>query len=754
MSLGLIAKDSMVNLAELAFDKEEGESEPSTLARNVPPGNDLLVQVLPKEDVGAGAENGEGDSESTDGREPPGGGRSNGNDQSIMRGPLSDNIATQKQHHIEQENPNINLGESKALTSQTSTAAAMGSKNDVASNGSNASVESELSDDAKLAAAKVVGQYSGFSADYHEFENFAYHTSYRNYGNTVAGGNLVALHLNSSYREEVPWWCCFFPWITGEKMIEDDASSLPDPDSIQNSSVGQESSQNVEDNGQQNFSRSSSKEDDEISTGSDVFGEKLSEKDKQAVLARLRLVQPEPFNATQSEASNSTSGPNPKIGTNLAGMKSILKRSSTTVSNSNLALDRMAQSSRRQGSESGPRRRSLFPTYETKAPAEKKNLHPHFAPMARVVTIKSHNDMQEQEKARIWWQKPDYEEFRKTGRMITKVMLEGGSEIWLATNQSWQMPNQGKAQTLQCASSLADRHAAFKKGDLKAKHDYEDTRDKWWHKFGHSRRGLEHIASIDEGRQRQANVKTSIKAVLEEQRRQKAFHREDPEKLRMVSIQNTAWARDLALASGASDADAVQTNFDDESRRTREFYLLKFSRANQSNNMPATSKKVVPAFMKPMMTMQIRPNRLDANTMTQVRYRQTQQQTDNAFLKRSTSELQDARVPIRDEDGGHGGSHSTLAKKGRCCEKNRAFVCFMPFSPQGHFLIDFFSVSSCVFLIYSRRLCERRKYWKHVCHSHRYGWDGSNVDGNCRWSLATSSLCVDFYVPINHRKSC
>ena len=39
--------------------------------------------------------------------------------------------------------------------------------------------------------------------------------------------------------------------------------------------------------------------------------------------------------------------------------------------------------------------------------------------------------------------------------MITKAMLEGGSEVWLATNQSWQMPNQGKAEK-QAAGYIAE----------------------------------------------------------------------------------------------------------------------------------------------------------------------------------------------------------------------------------------------------------------------------------------------------------
>jgi hypothetical protein len=680
MPLGMLAKDSMVNLAELASDKIEGESEPSSLPSNVPPGNELLVQVLPKGDSGeVGTSHGE-DTAGAASTVNPAGDDHNGEsdlveDLTVPTGPLSDKTSSQQK--TVQECDSVVSGDSKALTSNTNTTAAMGSKDDAVSNTSNSSVASELSDDAKMAAARAVGHYAGFSADYHDFENYAYGKD----GDMAAGGKMVANPFDTNYREEVPWWCCFFPWITGEKMIEDDASLMLDQSSLQDGlPVGLESTQKIDGDGQKNFPRSSSKDDDETSTGSDMFGEKLSDKDRQAVIARLRLAQPDAAassTTSSSEEAPPASAEAPQNGSQRCPkMKSILKRSSTAVNNSNKALDSLTRSSGKQSSESGSRRRSLFPTYETKAPSEKKNLHPHFAPMARVVTIKSLNDMTDQEKARIWWQKPDYEEFRRTGRMITKAMLEGGSEIWLATNQSWQMPNQGKAQTLQHASSLAERHAAFKKGDLKAKQDYEDTRDKWWHKFGHSRRGLEHIASIDEGRQRQTNVKTSIRAVLEEQRRQKVFHREDPEKLRMVSIQNTTWARDLALASGASDADAVQKNFDDESRRTREFYLLKFSRSNPTGNAPS-SKKVMPAFMKPMMTMQIHPNRLDANTMSQVRYRQTQQQQqqqpqpDKTLHKRATSELPDTsptQVPIRDEDDSSVGGN-TLAKKGKLDER-------------------------------------------------------------------------------------
>jgi hypothetical protein len=662
MPLGLLAKDSMVNLTELVEAKEEEGELDMTFSihkLDTTPGDDVMVQVLPEGDNGVNTvvpveQQLEGSSHSdldaviispSDSKETP--------------------VSGTSVPDIHDENsPSIVPGDSKASTSNT-TDEAMGSasKDEITSNGSVAS--SFDSDAAKMAAGRAVGQYSGFSADYHDFENYA---NYATYANDAATGKLVATHFDTSFREEVPWWCCFFPWITGAKLIEDDSTigqDEPEHASIDNLDEAR-SALNEELPAQGNLSRSSSTGDDEISTGSGMFGEKLSDKEKQAVIARLKLAQPE-VASHSSQQQTDESPTSPDDGSKTLPWKGILKRSNTTITSSNKDLHALTHSSGRQSLENGRKqRRSLFPTYETRAPSERKDLHPNFAPMARVVTIKSLKDMSEQEKSQIWWQKADYEEFRRTGRMITKAMLEGGSEIWLATNQSWQMPNQGKAQTLQHAYSLADRHAAFKKGDLKAKQDYEDTRDKWWHKFGHSRRGLEHIASIDEGRQRQANVKTSIRAVLEEQRRQKVFHREDPEKLRMVSIQNTTWAKDLALASGASDADCIQKNFDDDNRRTREFYLLKFSRANQSSNAPASAKKVMPAFMKPMMTMQIPKNRLDAHTTSQIRYRQAQEESAQkvAMLKRTSSELPESstHVPIRDEENGHG---SSMAKKGK-----------------------------------------------------------------------------------------
>lgn len=506
------------------------------------------------------------------------------------------------------------------------------------------------------AAAAAHGSYPGFSHDYSEYEHY---------------GDYSAYSLGEKKQSEQPFWCCLFPWFA-------DSSPTNNKEGHAESELQDQKGPmlEIERNSSRSsiVSRSGSKDEDETSTGSDVFGERLSDKDRQAVLARLRLAQPD----AKSTEPNPTGGgdtENPGTGggadqanvkatgkgllngiitpENGAQKRGILKQTSTL---SRLNLKDLAAAGASSADGKVKQRRSLFPSYETNS-KPKKNLHVEFSPMARVLTVKSQKDMDEKEKSEIWWQRSDYEEFRKTGRMITKAMLEGGSEIWLATNQSWQTPNKDKQSTLSNAYSLAERHAAFSKGNLDAKREYEETRDKWWHKFGHSRRGLEHIASIDEGRQRQNNVKAALKAVLEEQRRQKIFHREDPEKLRMVCIQHTSWARDLSMASGASDADAVQMNFDEESRKSREFYLLKFSRSNQMT-VNTTQKASVPAFMKPVLTS-VNPSRLDANTVPQIRFRQSQNKKRIAPAPEKTSKEQLETVPIRDDED----SGSSMAKQ-------------------------------------------------------------------------------------------
>lgn len=213
-------------------------------------------------------------------------------------------------------------------------------------------------------------------------------------------------------------------------------------------------------------------------------------------------------------------------------------------------------------------KRHLFPSYGSTESKEKKSIN--FNPMARVLTIASRKDFPLSQKCQVWFQKHDYDEFKKTGRIISKAMECGGSEIWLASSNAW-----GKSQSRQNANKDSDRelsglddseeyNKALSKyvGEEKKDDDGGDGfGNKWWCKFGHSRRGLEHVVSSTEGRARQQSVLLSIRMTLEEQRRQRAARTKDPNKLRNVSMQYTSWARDLSLAAGAADAEAVSLNF-------------------------------------------------------------------------------------------------------------------------------------------------------------------------------------------------
>ena len=592
MPLGL-AKDSMLNLAEMASQKEKDDHE-----------HDEVNPAI------ANLENGKGEVPVSDVVDD--GDDSNDNQDSSLGASSADTSAIDDY--------------TEGATATVSTASAPTSAE------ASPQPPSRKTDDQK---ASSYGKYSGFSSDYDEYEHYAYSgyatgaTMNVNKGPSVVPG---LLGVRSGKSDANKFWCCIFPWMgSNDEFDEREEEIRPIQQQTPQSHPIQPTSEISSSSGPPSHDQ-----DDEVSTGSDVFGEKLSDKEKQAVLARLRLAQPghsTPSNAAEAASEVEQQQQQQQQSLNGSDRNNSLRgilRQKSSASRQNSLLQ--AQLATEKGAVGKNRRRALFPQYDIAAKKESKNLTVSFAPMARVVAVKSKNDMDESEKADIWWQKSDYEEFRKTGRMITRAMLDGGSEIWLASSESWRLPNQNKASTLKHALALSERqkHGANSENGKKTKEEYEAARDKWWHAFGHSRRGLEHVASIDEGRQRQCNVRGAIRAVVEEQRRQKIFHREDADKLRMVSIQHSSWARDLALASGASDADAVRANFDDGSRKSREFYLLKFSRTSSHSSASAgeATRKNIPAFMKPILSMSSGAgNRLDANTMSQIRYRKSVQKT-------------------------------------------------------------------------------------------------------------------------------
>ncbi len=283
-------------------------------------------------------------------------------------------------------------------------------------------------------------------------------------------------------------------------------------------------------------------------------------------------------------------------------LKGILKR---TVINSTLTSNKKKTSLSTSNSNEQGRRRTILPSYETKSfdesseylnkdssrsasksvgkndastvvdPPPRKTVS--FSPMARVMNVTARADMSFFSRSLIWWQKNDYDDFKKTGRIIAQAMLCGGSEIWLQTSNAWGKKlggsplKRGNAADQQNALEVQDNQDhlnALKKYGVTLTDEEEKDEDvgsKWWCKFGHSRRGLEHIVSIEEGRQRQRFVNIAVRAVLDEQRRQR-ITRKDPSKIAAVSMQYTSWARDLAIASGAADAEAVKSNFNSQAK--------------------------------------------------------------------------------------------------------------------------------------------------------------------------------------------
>ncbi|KAL3768716.1 hypothetical protein ACHAWU_006817 [Discostella pseudostelligera] len=274
-----------------------------------------------------------------------------------------------------------------------------------------------------------------------------------------------------------------------------------------------------------------------------------------------------------------------------------------------------------------PNKRQLFPTYEQKKKsspgeenAEAKSIK--FNPMARVLTIPSRNDIPLQQKAQVWWQKYDYDEFKKTGRIISKAMECGGSEIWLASSNAWG--DKSARSSPRERATINGKHSeeytkALSKYVNEPKKGSDDEGDndengsnfgnKWWCKFGHSRRGLEHVVSSSEGKARQQSVLMAIRMVMEEQKRQRASRTKDPNKLRSVAMQYTSWARDLALAAAAADAEAVASNFD-PSAKCRAQHFAKRLNVNSSTLHTLHNSDIVGGGVAMAITSQI----LDANT--------------------------------------------------------------------------------------------------------------------------------------------
>lgn len=263
-----------------------------------------------------------------------------------------------------------------------------------------------------------------------------------------------------------------------------------------------------------------------------------------------------------------------------------------------------------------------------------------FSPYVRCLKMEQQN-LTDEEKASMWWQKSDYEDFARVSRIISKAMLEGGSEVWLRSNSPLGSETDCKTKGTSPTKSMDDTlieslsstalnpplHHDFILESNSEK--YYEMRDKWWHKFGHSRRGLEHIASHAEGRQRLLNGRSAIRSIMEEQQRQNMFLPAgyyDVDKFRTVYLKETLWARILARAAGESDADAVQSGFDEPRRKPREYYVKKHFDNNPDYYTSRGNKANIPIFMKSSISQKrfIEKINLDANTVSQICFRNSQ----------------------------------------------------------------------------------------------------------------------------------
>lgn len=221
-----------------------------------------------------------------------------------------------------------------------------------------------------------------------------------------------------------------------------------------------------------------------------------------------------------------------------------------------------------------------------------------FDTMARSITIQSRHNMTPEELSLIWYSRADYESFKKTGRVIAQAMLNGGSEIWLLnSSRNNATINSNNTETIEYYN-----------------------KNKWWCKFGHSRRGLEHIADIEEGRLRQKSVQNAVEAVMNEQRKQSMANLKDPIKLARISQQYTKWAKELAMVAGLSDAEAVRSKFKEEDSKEEDISTrAKMTRPSMyTNYLKQTSFTLAAGSTTGKDTAKFQPSVLDANTASSI----------------------------------------------------------------------------------------------------------------------------------------
>lgn len=364
---------------------------------------------------------------------------------------------------------------------------------------------------------------SGFSNDYDDVYQSSYYDPY----------SLFDEHGNP---QEEGIFCCVFPWNqNNEKLNVESEKEASVSEENENSSTLKK-----------NLSIASSESDEsQLDTENESSSVKSCAEENSGKGSPLLVKNDVPKEVKSEECSvvdNDVPAQEPKL-------KSIIKTNNSMPSEEAMKKEKNSSSSlstasnKSTGGVATDQRRHLFvssyDSYKDRSTEErvvgKKHHRVTFAPMAKVSTVPALSDIPPFIRFAIWWSKHDYAEFKKTGRIIAKAMLEGGSEIWLSS------------RTLEKEAGLGG----------------EDFGEKWWCKFGHSRRGLEHITRMEEGLFRHRSVSNATQAVLREQRRQRMGRCEDDKKLSLISLQYTSWARDLSLAAGHADEEAVRSKFSD-----------------------------------------------------------------------------------------------------------------------------------------------------------------------------------------------
>mmetsp|Transcript_17326 Transcript_17326/g.36159 ORF Transcript_17326/g.36159 Transcript_17326/m.36159 type:complete len:612 (+) Transcript_17326:190-2025(+) len=214
----------------------------------------------------------------------------------------------------------------------------------------------------------------------------------------------------------------------------------------------------------------------------------------------------------------------------------------------------------------------------------KKDRRVHFSELKRVLKIRKFTP---DEALDVWFQREDFDHFKAE---MTLLIQETEANKELA--EDWLLDPE-EVQRRRSNASLNELGHNYVNGDENKTHINRSSTSSigsasnctksraWWHDYDHSRRGLERYASPGQARQILASYKVAVQKVLDEQRRQRMVswfcfpNAKDPKRIAEIYHEYTSWSRDLALAAAASDADAVKTNFDDETRKTREYFLLK-----------------------------------------------------------------------------------------------------------------------------------------------------------------------------------